>query len=170
MSTAELTHKIGEFVVYKKHGIYEIAEIRREKICSELKTYYILKSVYDSNATVYVPTDKEDLVNQMEKVLSKKEIEDIILCSKSEPMEWIPANAERFQTQEDIIAQGNLSVILAMMRLLMNKKEEAIRTKTKVFAHDDRMLTACQKIICEAFAFSLGLDKKGVLSYLDEAL
>ncbi len=170
MYTAELAHKTGEYVVYKKHGIYEIAEIRREKICSELKTYYILKSVYDRNATVYVPTDKEDLVNQMERVLSKQEIEEIILQSKEETLEWIDTNAERFSAQEEVIAQGDLCKILAMMRLLAKKKEEAIRAKTKVFAHDERMLSASQKIISEAFAFSLGLDKKGVIDYIAEKL
>ncbi len=170
MSTTELAHKTGEHVVYKKHGIYEIAEIRRERVCSEFKTYYILKSVYDVNATVYVPTDKEDLVNQMEKVLSKKEIDDIILQSKEETMEWIDTNAERFADMEEIIAQGDLNRILSMMRMLMSKKEEAQKTKTKVFAHDERMLSASQKIICEAFAFSLGLDKKGVLDYISEMI
>lgn len=170
MNTAQLEHKTGEYVVYKKHGIYEIAEIRRERVCSEFKTYYILKSVYDANATVYVPADKEDLVNQMDRVLTKQEIDEIILQSKSEPVEWITANAERFQAQEEIISQGELSAILAMMRLLMSKREEAIRTKTKVFAHDERMLSASQKIICEAFAFPLNLDKKEVVGYISEKL
>ncbi len=170
MNTTELTHKIGEHVVYKKHGVYEIAEIRRERVCSEFKTYYILKSVYDSNATVYVPADKEDLVNQMERVLSKQEVDEIILSSMDGYVEWIDTNAERFQAQEEIIAQGDLSRILAMMRLLMRKREEAIKAKTKVFAHDERMLSASQKIISEAFAFSLSLDKKGVMGYISEKL
>lgn len=168
MTTAELTHKTGEYVVYKKHGIYEIAEIRREKVCSELKTYYILKSVYDSNATVYVPADNEELVSRMERVLTRQEIDEIIRSSKAEPMEWIELNSERFAAQEEVIAQGNLSCILALMRLLTRKKEEALEIKAKVFAHDERMLAASQRIICEAFAFSLGLDKKGVLDYISE--
>lgn len=166
MSTTELTRKTGEYVVYKKHGVYEITEIRREKICSEFKTYYILRSVYDSNATVYVPADKEELVSQMEKILTKQEIDSIIENGKNQVMEWIDPNSERFQAQEDILAQGDLVHILAMMLLLGKKKEECLRTKAKFFAHDERMLTASQKIICEAFAFSLELDKKGVLGYI----
>lgn len=170
MAVAEITHKTGEYVVYKKHGIYEIAEIRKEKIASEFKVYYVLKSVYDKNATVYVPADKEDLVNQMERVLSKEEIDGIILHSSELSFEWIDSNQERFQAMEEIISQGDLTEILAMMRLLMNKRAEAMAVKAKVFAHDERMLAASQKIICEAFAFTLGIDKKEVLGYIEEKL
>lgn len=166
MNTTNLTHKTGEHVVYKKHGVYEIAEIRREKISGEVKTYYILKSVYDANSTVYVPADKDELVSQMERVLSAQEIETIIDNSKTVQMEWIDSNSERFDVCEKILAQGDLSRILALLKLLMQKKQEALNTKNKIFAHDERMLTASQKIISEAFAFSLGIDKKDVVAYI----
>ncbi|MBQ2944565.1 MAG: hypothetical protein IJD93_07755 [Ruminococcus sp.] len=155
--------KAGEFVVYKKHGIYEISEIRAEKIAGEAKTYYVLKSVYDANVTVYVPADKEELTSQMESPLTKAEIEGIVEKSKGTEIELPEVNSERFAFCEEIIAQGDLSKILALLLLLKKSKEEALLQKRKLFAHDERMLAASQNIIREAFAFPLGMDKKNVI-------
>ncbi len=170
MSTDTLKHSVGEYVVYKKHGIYEIAEIRKDKICGLLRTYYILKSVYDSNATVYVPADCENLVSQMEHVLTSEEIEDIIEKSRSTELCWIDNTQERAMALEELVNSGDLTKIIAMLMLLSEKKQEALRNKTKTFAHDERMLGAATKIVSEAFAFTLGLDKRDVVAYIEEQL
>lgn len=168
MSVLNPIRKTGEYVVYKKHGVYEISEIKEERVAGETKTYYVLKSVYDANVTVYVPADKEDLVSRMEDVLTTDDIKVIVKNSKEEEVEWIDTNSERFALCEEILARENLSEILAMMRLLAKNKEEALLSKRKVFAHDERMLSASQKIISEAFAFSLGIDRKDVVRYIEE--
>lgn len=170
MSTLNLSHTQGEYVVYKKKGVYQITDIRKEKMCGVLNTYYVLKSVYDGNASVYVPVDHEDLTSQMEHVLSREEIADIIEKSKTEDVQWIAQSAERSEYLEEIIASENLSRIIAMHSLLTEKKEEALKNKSKTFAHDERMLSCAQKIVSEAFAFSLGIDKKQVMDYIAEKL
>lgn len=95
MTAETLAHKKGEYVVYKKHGIYLIDDVRRDKICGIFKFYYVLKSVYDKNATVYVPADCENLVSQMERVLTLEEIEEITEKSKGVSIEWVSDSADR---------------------------------------------------------------------------
>ena len=58
-------HNIGEIVVYRKQGVYEITSIKEQDIGSETKDYYVLSSVYDKNASVYVPVDSEALTSQI---------------------------------------------------------------------------------------------------------
>lgn len=166
----ELCHKTGEHVVYKKHGVYEIADIKTDKICGTEKTYYVLRSVYDSNATVYVPADCEALVSQMELPLTASDINCMIDSSKEAQMEWIDTAAERREFFEDIMNSCDLSRIVAMMRLLIRHKEEALASKAKTFAHDERMLAASQKLVAESFAYSLGIDKKEVVAYIDNRI
>lgn len=166
MNTAEFKWNTGDYVVYKKRGVYELAEIRTEKVAGDTMNYYILRSVYDKNATVYVPADKPSLVSQMEEILTAQGVEDIIRTAKENPMEWISVNGERFAQADEIVSKGSLEDILSMMILLMDKKQEAQLTKTKFFAHDERVLNTAKKIVSEAFAFPLGIDRKEVIDYI----
>jgi RNA polymerase-interacting CarD/CdnL/TRCF family regulator len=50
-----LTRSIGEYVVYKKRGVFVIESTKEERIGKEVKVYYVLRSVYDEKSTVYVP-------------------------------------------------------------------------------------------------------------------
>lgn len=54
------------------------------------------------------------------------------------------------------------------MKLLMLRKEEARLTKGKFPALDERALNNSQKILEEAFAFTLGINKKDVITYISE--
>lgn len=168
MTIDTLAHKKGDYVVYKKHGIYLIDDIRRDKICGIFKYYYVLKSVYDINSTVYVPTDCENLVNRMERVLTLEEIEEITNKSKEVRVEWESDSATRQESFEEILHSNDLSRIIALVKLLMGRKEEARIKKTKVPAFDERTLNNGQKILEEAFAFTLGINKKDVISYISE--
>ncbi len=170
MNREIMNHQVGEFVAYKKHGVYQIADIKREKICGVLENYFVLRSVYDKNSTVYVPAGRADLVAQMEHILTKEEIDNIISSSADAEIEWVSVTAERASFFEEIIHSEDLVRIISMMRLLSAKKEEAVRTKAKTFAHDERMLNAAQRTVAEAFAFSLGIDKKDVTDYINQKL
>ena len=168
MTAETLVHKKGEYVVYKKHGIYLIDDVRRDKICGIFKFYYVLKSVYDKNATVYVPADCENLVSQMERVLTLEEIKEITEKSKDISIEWVSDSAGRQEAFDEILNCNDLSRVIALMKLLMLRKEEARVNKGKFPALDERTLNNSQKILEEAFAFTLGINKKDVISYLFE--
>ena len=49
----------------------------------------MLKPVYKDNATVYVPTQNQDLVKKMKKLLSYDEIMDLIQNMPDCPVDWI---------------------------------------------------------------------------------
>jgi len=152
-----MSFKTGDYVVYKKKGIYIIDNIRKEKICGALINYYILKSVYDQNATVYVPVDCENLVNQMESVLSVVEIEKIIEKSKGLSVQWASDHLQRQSDFNEILGSNDLSMVIALMLMLQKRRDEASLLKAKVSAVDERALTNAKRVLSEAFAFSLGL-------------
>ncbi len=168
VSGVNLTRSVGEYVVYKKHGVYVIEGIKTEKIGGAVRTYYALRSVYDEKNTVYVPADSEVLTAQMENVLTKEEIDKVIEESRSTVVEWKTPAAARSPYLEEIVKSCHLPSVISAYILLKEKKEEAIRTKSKVFAHDERMLAQCVKMIYEAFSFTLNLKKDEVLNYVLE--
>ena len=163
-------HNIGEIVVYRKQGVYEITSIKEQDIGSETKDYYVLSSVYDKNASVYVPVDSEALTSQIQRMLTKEEIDAVIDESKENPMEWIENNARRALFFEEILKSGEIAKILAVLNMFMFRKENVDKKCYRTFARDEKAFAAVQKIITEAFAYPLGISKTEVIPYITERI
>lgn len=170
MTGGKLSVNVGDYVVYKKRGVYRVCEIRREKIGAEFKDYYALRSVYDERSTVCVPADNEALVSQMEAPLEKEQIDAIIAKSKEAPAQWQDTASQRKMYSEEVVASEDLALIVSLNMVYTAKKQEALLKKGKFFAHDERMISTSKKIICEAFAFPLSINKDEVIPYIEEKL
>lgn len=165
-NTEKFTHNVGDTVVYRKQGIYEVSEIKEQKIAGMKKNYYVLSSVYDSNATVYVPVDSESLTSQMEKMLTKEEIHAIIKQSEDNEILWIENTAERAEFFEETLKSGDLVRILSVLKMLILRKENRDKKPVRTFARDEKAFAAAQKAVTESFAYPLGLDKSQVIPYI----
>ena len=66
--------KIGEIVVYPKHGVGEITKIENLEIANIKTSFYVVK-MEQSKLTIRVPLDKQEEVG-LRKISSKKIIED----------------------------------------------------------------------------------------------
>lgn len=162
------THKINDTVVYRKQGIYAISDIKEQKIGGVKKNYYVLSSVYDKNATVYVPVDSEVLTAQMEHVLSKDEIHAIIDKSEENDVMWVENTTERAIYFDEIIKSGDLAKTLAVLKMFILRKENKDTKPLRTFARDEKAFAAAQKAVTEAFAYPLGLEKTQVIPYITE--
>ncbi len=169
-SKLEYSRKIGERVVYRKQGIYIISDIKEQKIGSVKKDYYVLSSVYDKNATVYVPADSESLVLLMEQMLSVDEINTIIDKSEETDLVWIENTGERALYFEEIIKSSDLVKILSLLKMFILRRECADKKPLKTFARDEKVFASAQKTITEAFAYPLGIDKTQVISYITDRI
>ena len=75
--------KIGEIVVYPKHGVGEIAKIETMEI-SNIKTSFYVVKMEQSKLIIRVPLDKKDEVG-LRKISSKKIIEEVFSTLKLKP-------------------------------------------------------------------------------------
>ena len=67
--------KLGEIVVYPKHGVGEISKIENMEI-SNIKTSFYVVKMEQSKLTIRVPLDKKDDVG-LRKISSKKIIDEV---------------------------------------------------------------------------------------------
>ena len=67
--------KIGEVVVYPKHGVGEVAKIESMEI-AEIKTSFYVVKMEQSKLIIRVPIDKKEEVG-LRKISSKKIIDDV---------------------------------------------------------------------------------------------
>ena len=75
--------KIGEIVVYPKHGVGEIVKIESMEIASIKTKFYVVK-MEQSKLTIRVPLDKQEEVG-LRKISSKKIVDEVYYTLKLKP-------------------------------------------------------------------------------------
>ncbi len=169
--TNEYPHKTGEYVSYKNNGICKIVDIVTKEFAGmDSKTYYELQMVFDQGNVLYIPVDAENLVQEMRHVLSAQEIEDVIVQSEQYQDMWIDDGKARAAQYEEILAEGDRSRILWIIKTLSAHRKQTEQNKKKMYAADAKVLASAEKIIKEEFAFTLGIDREQVIPYIIDQL
>ena len=75
MSPRNIEFKIGETVVYPKHGVGEIVKIESMEIAN-IRTIFFVVKMEQSKLTIRVPIDKQEEVG-LRKISSKKIITEV---------------------------------------------------------------------------------------------
>ena len=75
MSAKRIEFKVGEIVVYPKHGVGEIIKIESMEIASIKTVFYVVK-MEQSKLTIRVPIEKQEEVG-LRKISSKKIINEV---------------------------------------------------------------------------------------------
>ena len=115
--------KIGEIVVYPKHGVGEIAKIETMEI-SNIKTSFYVVKMEQSKLTIRVPLDKKNEVG-LRKISSKKIIEEVYSTLKLKPKIRRIMWSRRAQEYEAKIFSGDPIKISEVVRDLFRKSSQA---------------------------------------------
>lgn len=169
MNNCEYTysHKVNDYVMYKKEGICKIIDIRSENFSGMGdKIYYVMQNVYDENSILYVPVDCKEIDKNMRHILSVEEINSIITASGETENYWIDDSKMRTLRFEQILNQGDRAEILWIVKTLSLYKLKLEEQKKKLYSSDMKIFTTAQKMITEEFAFALDIPKTEVTSYI----
>mgnify|MGYP001441823398 CR=1 FL=1 len=115
--------KIGEIVVYPKHGVGEIVKIENIEI-SEIKTNFYVVKMEQSKLTIRVPLDKKDEVG-LRKISSKKIIENVYEILKLKPKIRRIMWSRRAQEYDTKIFSGDPIKIAEVVRDLFRKSSQS---------------------------------------------
>ena len=114
----------GQTVLYGTEGICTIETIETLRIGGKRSKYYVLRPVYRTRATIYVPTDNELLCSRMRPVLSEPEIESLLQSAAGESISWIDDPNERKQVFAQILSGGDRRRVLHLIRMLYVRRRE----------------------------------------------
>ena len=114
--------KIGETVVYTKHGVGEIISIETMEIASIKTKFYIVK-MEQAKLTIRVPLDKQEEVG-LRKISSKKIIEDVFTTLKLKPKIRRIMWSRRAQEYDSKIFSGDPIKISEVVRDLYRKNSQ----------------------------------------------
>ena len=115
--------KVGEVVVYPKHGVGEIMKIENMEISNIKTTFYVVK-MEQSKLIIRVPIDKKNEVG-LRKISSKKIIEDVFSTLKLKPKIRRIMWSRRAQEYETKIFSGDPIKIAEVVRDLFRKTTQA---------------------------------------------
>ena len=114
--------KIGEIVVYPKHGVGEITSIESMEVSSIKTKFYVVK-MEQAKLTIRVPLDKQDEVG-LRKISSKKVIEEVFNVLKLKPKIRRIMWSRRAQEYDAKIFSGDPIKIGEVVRDLYRKNSQ----------------------------------------------
>ena len=115
--------KIGEIVVYPKHGVGEIVKIESMEISSIKTKFYVVK-MEQSKLTIRVPLDKQNEVG-LRKISTKKIIEEVFSTLKLKPKIRRIMWSRRAQEYDTKIFSGEPIKIAEVVRDLFRKNSQS---------------------------------------------
>ena len=114
--------KIGEIVVYPKHGVGEIVSIDNMEIASIKTKFYVVK-MEQAKLTIRVPLEKQEEVG-LRKISSKKIIEEVFSTLKLKPKIRRIMWSRRAQEYDTKIFSGDPLKIGEVVRDLFRKNSQ----------------------------------------------
>ncbi len=153
--------KVGEKVVYKCSGVYEIEAIETPSFAENTKKkYFRLYNFFSNmNEKVYVPCDNDGVL----RTLSTEE--EYIKCIKSvKNMEIIPFTARQPQLLSEhfkaMLSDNTFVSLLCVLKELVMREKECEKIGKKLRQAEVHYLTLTEKAICEELSVSLGIDQE----------
>ena len=114
--------KIGEVVVYPKHGVGEIVKLESMEISSIKTKFYVVK-MEQAKLTIRVPLDKQDEVG-LRSISSKKTIDEVFKVLKLKPKIRRIMWSRRAQEYDSKIHSGDPIKISEVIRDLFRKSNQ----------------------------------------------
>ena len=114
--------KIGEIVVYPKHGVGEIIKIESMEVSGIKNRFYVVK-MEQARLTIRVPVEKKDFVG-LRKISSKKIIDEIFSVLKLKPKIRRIMWSRRAQEYDSKIYSGDPIKIAEVIRDLFRKNSQ----------------------------------------------
>jgi len=162
----------GQFVVYGTNGICMIEDMTEMSfVTGEPKApYYMLKPETANASTVFVPVNNEILVSKMRPLMTKEEIDSLLLGMKDKELAWENDRRVRNDSFHDILVKGVTQELLLMIRCIYVKKNELEENNKKLSSADMNALKSAEKLVEEEFAHVLQIKRNEVGKYIRELL
>ena len=156
----------GDYINYGGHGVCRIEDITSMNFGGGAgKSYYVIQPIAPGSATIYFPVDSPKAVERMRPLLSKEEIDAIILSVKDEQMTWIADRKQRTAQFQQILSRRDERELLLLASCLHQRQMEKPLPSSEM-----DMLRRVEHIIEQEFAFTLDLHAQQIGEYIREKL
>lgn len=161
---------IDDYVICGNKGVCEVENITTLNISGvdREREYYILKPLYMSGSTVYLPVDSPK--ESMRKVLSREEAEKLIEAIPEIPLLVIANDKLSEQAYKDCIRTNDCEDLVKLLKTIYTRKQKRIKAGRKVTAVDAKYFHMAEENLYGELAVALNISRKEVESYIVEAI
>ena len=159
-----------DYVIYGTNGICCVQDVTTLNISGvdKKREYYLLKPVYLSGSTIYIPVDKAD--DALRKAVSHEEADELINTIPDIPL--IPLVDEK--TVEYIYKEymhgGNCVSWIQLIKTIYVRKEKRILNGNKITAVDSRYFKQAEDCLYGELAVALGISREDVRTYIADCI
>ena len=163
---------IGEYVSYGINGMCNIEDIRPMQLSQSVEKmmYYILRPESNPKSTIFVPVNNQKLVSKMRKLMTKDEINAMLVRMKDRTLEWEKDVRFRTESFHEILSNGVNQDLILMIRCLHRKRQELVQLGKKLPARDSNTLKTAERLVEEEFAHVLHIKCEEVSDYIRDVL
>ena len=162
--------QVNDSVLYGAEGVCRIADICAQNFMGETAQYYVLKPVYSSTSTVFVPVANAMLTAKMRRILSAEEIRVLIKAMPDEAALWIDNDNARRVRYAEILQNGDRAELVGLIKALYYRREAQQAKGRKLHAADERYLHDAEKVLYDEFAHVLQIKREEVLPFIMEQI
>ena len=163
---------IGEYVSYGINGMCNIEDIRPMQLSQSVEKmmYYILRPESNPKSTIFVPVNNQKLVSKMRELMTKDEINAMLVRMKDRTLEWEKDVRFRTESFHEILNNGVNQDLILMIRCLHCKRQELVQLGKKLPARDSNTLKTAERLVEEEFAHVLHIKCEEVSDYIRDVL
>ena len=158
-------YQIGDTVMHPSEGICAIEGIRSMQFAGVARDYYVLKpSAENSSSTVYLPVERGNTV--LRKLLSRKDVVDMIHQSVERADLWVADNKKRKEVFQRVLDEGDYPQIIHIIGELYAQGERRQGEGKKRCASDDALLEQAERRIHQEFSYVLHMNQSETVDFI----
>ena len=161
---------IGQKVICGNKGVCIIEDITTLDIpgVDKAKEYYILKPIYISASTVYVPVDSA--LTSMRMILSKKEAQELIRAIPEIPTLEIKNERLLEQDYKACMKTNVCEQWVKLIKTIYERKQERLQAGRKETAIDSKYFRIAEDVLYGELAVALDMERDQISQYIIEQL
>ena len=155
--------KVNDVIIYGAQGVCQIVGIEEKAVSGVKKNYFVIKPINDNGPTIFAPTDNENVLKKIRKLLSKEEVNALIDSMPDEAVVWIKNDNDRKEHYRRILASGNHVELIRMIKAIYAHKKEREAEGKRLHMVDEHFFKDAEQILYNEFQYVLKLSSKDEL-------
>lgn len=158
--------QVNDTILYGSEGVCTVTDIVEKDFGAKIMRYYVLKPVYNSSSTLYVPVDNQDLTAKMRHVLSADEVHEIIRAIPGERSMWIEDENERKETYREVLQRGDRMELIRIIKALYDHQQTQRAKGKHLHTADEHFFQEAEKLLYDEFALVLQIQPDEVVPFI----
>lgn len=162
--------EIGEYVVCGNKGVCVVEDVTTLNISGvdKEREYYILKPLYMTGSTVYVPVDTSE--KSVRRVLKRDEAQKLIREIPDIPLLVIANEKLSEQMYRECIRTNDCEELIKIIKTIYLRKQKRMQAGRKVTAVDAKYFHLAEDSLYGELAVALEMPKDEVESYITKEM